>query len=361
MTIPTAASGPSLELLLSIGHNIEPKSLDARRWTHILNRYREPSRLRGVVELAITALPLTVLWVASWFTYSLGYWWAALPIGVLAAGFLLRLFIIQHDCGHGSFFPHRWLNDWVGRALGVVTLTPYDFWRRMHNIHHATSGNLDHRGTGDIETLTVREYHALSRLGKMRYRLYRNPLVLFGIGPAFHFVLKQRLPFGLLRNGWEPWISTMATNAGIALLAALLIWLIGIEAFLFVHTPIVMGATTIGVWLFFVQHQFEDTAWSEGQHWNLHETALHGSSHYDLPGPLRWFTANIGIHHVHHLHSRIPFYRLPQVLRDYPELRNVGRLTLMQSLCCIKLVLWDEDRQRLVSFRDAARNVSGRV
>ncbi|MEC9367627.1 MAG: fatty acid desaturase [Pseudomonadota bacterium] len=344
-----------MELPLSIGPDIDPTAIEARLWTQILNKYREPSHLRGFAELAVTALPLAGLWALAWLAYAHGYWWAALLIATLAAGFMLRLFIIQHDCGHGSFFPHKRLNDWVGRVLGIFTLTPYDFWRRTHAIHHATSGNLDRRGTGDIDTFTVREYLALSRFGRLKYRLYRNPVVLFVIGPTFHFAVKHRLPFGLMRNGWEPWISTMATNVGIAIFATGAVWLMGLKGFLIVHAPVVMGAASIGVWLFFVQHQFESTAWSDGQNWNLHETALHGSSHYDLPGPLRWFTGNIGIHHVHHLHSRIPFYRLPQVIRDYPQLGEVGRLTLLESLRCARLVLWDEDRQRLVTFKDAVQ------
>ncbi|MGB8044051.1 MAG: fatty acid desaturase, partial [Pseudolabrys sp.] len=260
---------------------------------------------------------------------------------------------IQHDCGHGAFFPKKWANDWVGRVIGVLTLTPYDFWRRTHAIHHATAGNLDRRGIGDVDTLTVREYFARSRWGRLKYRLYRHPLVMFGIGPAYLFLLQHRLPVGMMRGGWQPWISTQVTNAAIALIAAGLIWLIGIKAFFLVHLPITVLAGVFGVWLFYVQHQFEDTFWNESRGWDLHEAALHGSSHYDLPLPLRWFTANIGIHHVHHLHSRIPYYRLPRVLRDHPELREIGRLTLFQSFRCVRLVLWDEVQQRLVSFRDA--------
>jgi omega-6 fatty acid desaturase (delta-12 desaturase) len=329
---------------------------NARIWTQILSRYREPNRTRSVVELTITALPLAALWALAWFVYSLGWWWASLLIAIPAAGFLVRLFMIQHDCSHGAFFRRKWANDWVGRVVGVLTLTPFDFWRRTHALHHATSGNLDRRGIGDVDTLTVREYYALSRWGRLRYRLYRNPIVLFGLGPGYVFLLRQRLPFGLLRGGWRPWISTQATNAAIASIAALLIWLIGASAFFLVHLPIICLAATFGVWLFYVQHQFEETFWSESRHWDLHEAALHGSSYYDLPLLLRWFSANIGIHHVHHLCSRIPYYRLPSVLRDYPELCDVSRITLLQSFRCVRLVLWDEAQRRLVSFREAGSN-----
>ena len=271
---------------------------------------------------------------------------------VPAAGFLVRLFMIQHDCGHGSFFPHRLANDWVGRVIGVLTLTPYDFWRRAHAHHHAGSGNLDRRGLGDIDTLTVREFLALPRWRRLRYRLYRHPVVMFGAGPAYLFLLRHRVPAGMMRGGWEPWLSTMATNAGIAILAAMMIWLVGLGPFLLVHLPIALLAASIGVWLFYVQHQFEDTFWAHDEGWNFHAAALQGSSHYDLPGVLRWFTANIGVHHVHHLSSRIPYYRLPRVLRDHPQLAAVGRLTLLQSLGCVRRVLWDEQGRQLISFRE---------
>lgn len=323
-----------------------------RAWLKILSRYKQPNRLRSSVELVITVVPLIVLWALTWAAVAYGQWWGLVLI-IPAAAFLVRIFMIQHDCGHGSFFAYRHADDWIGRVLGVLTLTPYDYWRRAHAVHHASAGNLDERGMGDITTLTVAEYHALSRWGRLRYRLYRHPAVMFGVGPAWVFVLQQRLPFGMMRSGAAPWVSTMATNLGIALLAAGLIWLCGFVPFLIVHLPIVVLAGAAGIWLFYVQHQFEDTHWSEGSEWNFQHAALHGSSHYDLPAVLRWFTGNIGIHHVHHLSSRVPYYRLPEVLRDYPELRNVGRITLLESLRCVKLVLWDENRRKLVSFREA--------
>ena len=324
---------------------------DARTWTQILTRYREPSRARSILELVITVVPLVALWLLMWATLHIGYW-LCLLLAVPAAGFLVRLFMIQHDCGHGAFFRHRLTNDWVGRIIGVLTLTPYDLWRRTHAVHHATAGNLDRRGMGDVDTLTVREYLGRSWWGRLQYRLYRHPIVLFGLGPAYLFLLQQRLPVGLMRSGWKPWASTMATNAAIAAVCATMMWFVGVGPFLMIHLPITLLGASIGVWLFYVQHQFEDTLWAREPGWNLHEAALHGSSHYQLPGVLRWFTANIGVHHVHHLCSRIPYYRLPRVLRDHPEIAEVGRLTLMQSFRCVHLVLWDETRRRLVAFRD---------
>jgi omega-6 fatty acid desaturase (delta-12 desaturase) len=330
---------------------------DARRWTKILARYRRPNHLRSTVEIAITFVPLATLWGLAWAALHFGYWWLSLLLAVPAAGFLVRLFMIQHDCGHGSFFSHRLANDWVGRVIGVVTMTPYDFWRRAHAVHHAGSGHLERRGIGDVDTLTVHEYLSLSFWGRLRYRAYRNPLVMFGIGPAYLFILRHRLPAGLLGSGWQPWLSTMATNVAIAAVAAGLIWLIGVWPFLLVQLPIILLAGSVGVWLFYVQHQFEMTFWAHEGGWSFEEAALHGSSHYDLPAILRWFTANIGVHHVHHLCSRIPYYRLPRVLRDHPELRGVSRLTLLQSFECVRLVLWDESRRRLVSFREIDRQL----
>src|SRR5262245_7950205 len=323
----------------------------ALEWAKILAKYREPSHVRSMLELLVTAGAFTFLWLLAWAVLGFSYWLSLMAV-VPAAGFLVRLFMIQHDCGHGALFRHRAINDWVGRVIGAVTLTPYDVWRRTHAIHHASSGNLEGRGIGDIETLTVREYLALSRWRRVGYRLYRNPIVMFGLGPAYLFFVQHRLPPRLLMRGLQPWLSTMATNLAIAVVILGMIALVGVGPFLLVHLPITLLAASIGVWLFYVQHQFEHTSWAKVPAWTLHEAALHGSSHYDLPRVLHWFTANIGVHHVHHLCCRVPFYRLPAVLRDYPELRAVGRLTLFQSLGCVQLVLWDEGQERLISFRE---------
>jgi omega-6 fatty acid desaturase (delta-12 desaturase) len=327
-------------------------ALDMRALAQNLVRYREPNYRRALFELGVTVGLLSLSWVLMWASLEVGYW-LTLLLAIPAAGFLVRAFMIQHDCGHGAFVRHRIANDWIGRVLGVLTFTPYDYWKRNHTIHHATSGNLDRRGVGDILTLTVAEYLSRSAPGRFAYRCYRNPLVMFGLGPAYLFFLQHRLPFEQMRGGWRPWTSAIATNAGIALLAGGMIWLIGIGPFLAVHLPIMLLAASVGVWLFYVQHQFEDVAWARDGEWTVQAAALLGSSHYDLPAILRWFTASIGIHHVHHLSSRIPFYRLPQVLRDHPYLKGIGRVTLGDSLRGIRLTLWDEAGQKLVSFREA--------
>jgi len=297
------------------------------------------------------------MWGAMWILLQVSYW-LTLFLAIPAAGFLLRLFMIQHDCGHGALFAGRRTNDWVGRVLGVLTLTPYDHWRESHARHHAGSGNLERRGMGDIDTLTVKEYLQLSRLGRMRYRLYRHPLVMFGLGPAYLFIFQHRLPVGAMGRNLRPWLSTMATNAGIAAAAVILILTLGLGTFLLIHVPLILIAASAGVWLFYVQHQFERTHWRHEFEWKHDVAALHGSSYYELPPLLMWFTGNIGIHHLHHLSSRIPFHRLPKVLEDHPELKQIGRMTFWQSLSCVRLKLWDEELKLLVSFRELKKRMS---
>lgn len=327
---------------------------DPRAWLKTLAKYRQPRIRRSAFELVVTLVPFALFWAIACYSL-LSEFWPGLIAILPASAFLLRLFMIQHDCGHGSFFARRKFDDWTGRLLGVLTLTPYDYWKRAHAAHHASAGNLDERGVGDITTLTVAEYRALSPWGRLGYRLYRHPLVMFGIGPAYLFLLKQRLPFGMMRSGAAPWISTMGTNAAILALAVAIIGTVGFAPFLLIHLPIVLLAGAAGIWLFYVQHQFEETHWSTGEDWEFPQAALHGASHYDLPPVLQWLTGYIGIHHVHHLASRIPYYRLPEVLRDHPELAGIGRITILDSLRCVKLVLWDEEREKLVSFQAAAQ------
>ena len=323
----------------------------ARDWVKTLAQYRDPSPLRSGFELSVTVIPFLLLWAAAWWSLSYSYL-LAFALSCVNALFLLRLFTIQHDCGHGAFFQSRGLSDWVGRMIGVLTLTPYDVWRRTHSVHHSSHGNLGRRGMGDIHTMTVTEYNAQGRFQKLMYRLYRHPLTLFGFAPGYLFLLQNRLPLGLTQHR-RYWVSAMGTNA--ALCAALgLIWYFGgLAPILLVFLPSTLLAATAGMWLFYVQHQFEDTHWDQEDDWQLHESALHGSSHYIMPPVLQWFSANIGIHHVHHLYSRIPFYRLPEVLRDHAELAEGNRMTIRESLANAKLHLWDEKTRQLLSFAQA--------
>ncbi len=330
------------------------ETTSAKTWLQRLAPYREPHTGRSIFEVAVTVAPLLALWVVAWVLHARGLWWAALLLTIPAAMFLIRLFMIQHDCGHGSLFRQREANEWVGRIAGIFTITPFHYWRQTHALHHATSGNLDRRsGLGEIETLTVTEYRALPPMRRLGYRLYRHPVVMFGLGPAYVFILSQRLPIGMMKQGWRPWASVIGNS--IAALAGIssLIWLFGLAPVLTVNLMTMLLAGAGGVWLFYVQHQFEGATWARNDQWNRDEAALSGSSHLDLPQPLRWFTGNIGIHHVHHLSSRIPFYHLPKVLKDHPELGEMSRLSLSDAFRCARLALWDEAAGRLVSFREA--------
>lgn len=280
-------------------------------------------------------------------------YWLTLLLAVPAAGLLVRLFIIQHDCGHGSFFRSRAANDQLGRALSVLTLTPYWSWSQGHAAHHASTGNLDRRGRGDVETWTVAEYRASGRVKKLLYRLYRNPLVMVGLGAPINFIVLQRLP-----TGYE--FRDPDSRRSILLLDLALLVTIGLSwaAFGFftvggTYLPVMVVASWIGNWLFYVQHQFDGTHWEREDDWNFHEAALSGSSYFKLPPILQWFSGNIGLHHVHHLCSRVPNYRLQACLDAAPELHRFAKLvTLRESLRCWRLALWDEHRGMLVGFRD---------
>ena len=315
-----------------------------------LVKHRGSDPARSILEIAVTLLGFVSTWIAIWLGMKSGHW-SVLILAVPGAGFLVRLFLIQHDCGHGSFFRRRLSNDWTGRLLSVLTLTPYDLWKRQHATHHANSGNLDQRGIGDITTLTVEEYRSRSPLQQLSYRLYRNPVVLFILGPAFLFLLRHRIPVGDIGNP-RAWASVMATNGATALLVVATASFVGPLDFLIIHLPIVLIAASAGVWLFYVQHQYEDVAWARNNEWQVHDYALHGSSYYVLPPVLRWFTANIGMHHIHHLCAKIPFYRLPAALMADPAFERIGRVNVGQSLRSIPLTLWDEGDGRLISFAE---------
>jgi omega-6 fatty acid desaturase (delta-12 desaturase) len=300
-------------------------------------------------QLANTLIPLAIIVAAMFMTVRTNYL-LTLLLAIPAGGLLVRVFIIQHDCGHQSFFNSRTANDFTGRLMSVLTMAPYGLWRREHAQHHATSGNLDRRGAGDIDTKTVAEYQALSKLGKLRYRLYRNPLFLFGFGVPAYFLFVQRSPWLHALPSSEAWKSVMGLNLGLIAFYAPLVYAFGVSDVIFVVWPIVHLASAAGGWLFFVQHQFEDTRWDHAGDWDFQVAALLGSSFYDLPKVLNWFTGNIGLHHIHHLNSTIPNYRLQDCLNASPELQSLNRLTLLESFKCASLKLWDESKRKMIRF-----------
>lgn len=305
----------------------------------------------------VTTLTLFVLTCFLMF-YSISFsYLITLALVLPAAGLLTRIFIFQHDCGHGSFFKSKKANDWTGRFLGLLTFTPYDFWRRAHNMHHATSGNLDSRSIGGIDTITVREYQALSKNMKLAYRIYRNPLVLLIFGTPLYVIIAQRFPFNQGTNFYENYktlsaasirSSILLNNLALAVLYGGLAFLIGLGPLLSIYLPVLIVTSWIGGWLFFVQHQFEDTYWERHEDWDILESALQGSSYYKLPKILQWFTGNIGLHHIHHLCAQIPNYKLQACMDARPELAHINRLTLRDSLKCPDLKLWDEDNSRMI-------------
>jgi acyl-lipid omega-6 desaturase (Delta-12 desaturase) len=314
----------------------------------IVAKYQTPDTRTATWQIITSFGPFLLLWYLAYRSLAYSYW-ITLVLAVLAGGFLMRIFIIQHDCGHGSFFKSTKANDIVGSVFGVLTLTPYYYWRRNHSIHHATVGNLDRRGVGDVYTMTVNEYIHGSRWERFKYRFFRYPLVLLGLGPMFMFVLVQRFPLGMPKSFKRERYSVYWTDLAAAAIVAVMGLTIGLRAFLLVHLPAMLLAATVEVWMFYIQHQFADTYWARNNQWDFIEAAMQGSSYYKLPRVLEWFTGNIGLHHIHHLGPSIPNYRLQKCYDENPILHKPA-LTFWPSLKNIFLGLWDEEHQRLVSF-----------
>jgi acyl-lipid omega-6 desaturase (Delta-12 desaturase) len=321
-----------------------------------LKTYQQPELWRSVWQLVNTLVPYFALWVLMVYSLRVSYL-LTLPLVVLAAGFMVRTFIIFHDCGHGSFFTSQKANDAVGIITGLLTFTPYYRWRRDHAIHHATAGDLDRRGTGDVKVLTVKEYQALPRWRRWVYAFWRHPLVMFTIGSFLVFTLFHR--FSSPSSGRRERFGVYYTNLALAGILAGLIFLIGWKALLMILVPILVLVTSVGVWLFYVQHNFPGTYWERHERWDFFKASLQGASFYHLPAVLQWFTGNIGFHHIHHLNARIPNYFLPRCYRENPPLQ-VTPLTLRDSLKCLKLRLWDEEQRVMIGF-DALKQRNTRL
>jgi acyl-lipid omega-6 desaturase (Delta-12 desaturase) len=320
-------------------------------WRETLAPYARPRLSRSLLDLATSVLPYLALCVAMYYALGVSYL-LVLALAIPASGFLVRTFILFHDCSHGSFLPSRRANLWLGTVLGLFVYSPFLRWRHDHAIHHATSGDLDRRGGGDVRTLTVSEYRALPARARLAYRLFRNPLVMFGIGPIVALLVGPRI---VARNA-RPRMrrSVVGTNIALAVIIVALCWLVGWRDYLLVQAPTLLLAGSAGIWLFYVQHQFEDAYWESADGWSYADAALRGSSYLKLPKVLQFFSGNIGLHHVHHLSARIPNYNLQRAHDENPIFHDVPTLTLWDGLRAVRLKLWDEERGRLVTFAEAA-------
>jgi omega-6 fatty acid desaturase (delta-12 desaturase) len=326
---------------------------NASDWKSVIARYQTPDTRRAIMQMINTLGPLAGVMVLMWLSLSLPYW-VTLLLALPAAGLLVRTFIIMHDCAHGSFFRSKRANSIVGWITGVITLTAFDQWRHAHALHHASSGDLERRGNGDVDTLTVREYATRSWAGRLKYRVIRHPLILFGIGPA-HFMITNRLPPKGTGFGDKVGRSVWLTNLALAVLLTGVTLLVGWQMLVLAYLPAMYIAAAGGIWLFYVQHQFEDTYWKDHGEWDYATAAIRGSSYFRLPKVLDWFTGSIGLHHVHHLGPRIPNFRLQEVHDNNPMFHDVTTLTLASSLRTLRLALWDEEREELVSFSEGKR------
>ncbi len=318
-------------------------------WVKIVMNYNFPSNFKSWWQVVNSVVPYFALWVLMVYSLSISYW-LTLLLSVFAAGFLVRIFIIFHDCGHGSFFKSDLLNRIVGIPLGLLTFTPYHRWHRDHKEHHATVGNLDKRGIGDVETLTVEEYKRLSKRKKFLYRLYRNPIFLFGFAPLLLFVIQYRLPKTYMSPKEHLYLHL--SNIAMAIMVLLMIWAVGWKAYLLIQLPITYISSVHGVWLFYVQHQYDSVKWERANNWDYKKIALEGSSYFKLPFILQWFTGNIGFHHIHHLSPRIPNYKLAKCHKENSIFHDIKPITFFSSLKSLRLRLWDEERQKLVGFNE---------
>lgn len=316
-------------------------------WKELVAPFQRPTTARSVWQLVNTLVPYVALWGLMYWSVGVSYW-LTLPLAILAAGFLVRVFIIFHDCGHGSFFRSKRANEIVGFFAGVLTFTPFQHWRWEHATHHATAGDLDKRGIGDVWTMTVQEYLESSRWKRFAYRLARNPFILFVVAPLALFLVMERFP-ARKAGSRERW-SVYLTNLALLVMAGGLGMAFGFKEYLLIQLTVVAMAGSAGVWLFYVQHQFEGVYWARHDDWDYTTVALQGSSFYKLPKVLQWFTGNIGFHHIHHLRPAIPNYNLERCHEAVPLFQTVKPVTLLASFKSLTFRLWDEQRQRLVGY-----------
>jgi len=331
---------------------------DRSAWKSIIARYQGSDVARSVFQIVTTLVPLALAFVAMYWSLGVSYWLTAL-LTLPTAGLLVRTFIIMHDCTHNSFLPSRRWNDIVGYVTGVLTLTPFDQWRRDHALHHASSGDLDRRGHGDINTLTVREYLARDKWGRFKYRAFRHPFTLFGLGPL-HLIINQRFRVaGSVATKDKQARGVWTTNLGIVLAIAVFGYFFGFKEVLMIYLPSIYLAAAFGIWLFYVQHQFEDAYWQPHEEWDYVTSAISGSSYFKMNPVLQWFTGSIGLHHVHHLGPKIPNYRLQQAHDENPLFHDVTVITVMSTFRLVGLTLWDEDAQQLIRFKDVGQLARG--
>ncbi len=327
------------------------QKINPAEWKNLVIKYQSSHTWKSIWQLSNSILPFIAIWYAMYLSLEVSYW-LTLLLAFPAAGFQVRIFIIQHDCGHGSFFNSKKANNWTGILCSFITWTPYFYWRKGHGIHHANAGNLENRGIGDVYTLTVNEYLQRTKWGKLKYRMYRHPLFLFFFIPAIIFVLWYRFPTSRNKVFKKVQSNVYWTDLVIILIVGTLIWFVGLEAYLMVQLPIVFFAASAGNWLFYVQHQFENTYWADKNNWDFSLAAMQGSSYYKLPKIIQWFTGNIGFHHIHHLSPVIPNYLLEKCYKNNPVFQEAVTLNLRSSLKSMYLHLWDEDQKKLIGFRD---------
>jgi len=330
----------------------DPVAIDPQKVTEEIYEYQRPTRRQSIWQIVNSIVPYVALWFAAVELMDVSYW-LVLPVTILAAGFLVRIFIIFHDCGHGSFFRSKKANDFWGVVTGILTFTPYYYWRASHAKHHATSSNLDQRGHGDVWMMTVGEYMQATRGKRLQYRLYRNPLVMFLLGPLLMLLVSHRMVRRDAKKAERR--SVHITNLAVAAIAVSVSLLIGWKAYLIIQSSVLLIAFSAGVWLFYVQHQFEDVYWARGDEWDFVTASLEGGSFYDLPIILRWFTGSIGYHHIHHLNSRIPNYNLARCQKKIDGLESTKAIGFWKSLKSLSYRLWDEEQGKLIGFGEARR------